>query len=141
MGLTSGLTRGTQWVIADDLRLIPENNLETYHHDFDLPRRGWLSNFDTPTCLMWMETWRTLHPRRVIHAPGVISVQGDVLSGKPGIRVLRSGAKCSSDFVTAGLIFRVIFNTDLNKCKCISISFNHFHFYKCLCKHPVYQTQ
>ena len=30
-----------------------------------------------------MGTWRTLHPRRILHAPGAFSVHGGVLPGEP----------------------------------------------------------
>ena len=55
-----------------------------------------------------MGTWRTLHPRRILHALGAISVHRDVLLGEPRTRALRSGTECSSDLHTAGLISMVL---------------------------------
>ena len=66
------------WTIADGLGLIPMDGPETCHHTFDLPRRGWLPRFGTPRGIIWMGTWRTLHTRLILHAPGAISVHGDV---------------------------------------------------------------
>ena len=46
--------------------------------NFDPPRRGWLPRFDTPRGIIWMGTWRTLHPRRILYAPGAINEHGGV---------------------------------------------------------------
>ena len=40
-----------------------------------------------------MVTWRTLHPRWISHAPGVISIHGGFLPGKPRACTLRFGAE------------------------------------------------
>ena len=50
-----------------------------------------------------MGTWRTLHTRRILHAPNAISVHGGVSSAEPRIRALRSGAEWSGDRATANL--------------------------------------
>ena len=36
-----------KWAIPDGLGLIPEDDAETCHHNFDPPRRGWLLRFGT----------------------------------------------------------------------------------------------
>ena len=36
------VARATQWTITDGLGVIPKDDLETCHHNFDPPRRGWL---------------------------------------------------------------------------------------------------
>ena len=60
--------------IADILRLNPKSNLMTCHHNFDLPQREWLSCFGAPRGIIWMGTWRTLHPRQNIHALAYMAV-------------------------------------------------------------------
>ena len=40
--------------IADDLGLIPEDDLETCHRNFDPPRRKWHPRFGTPRGTIWM---------------------------------------------------------------------------------------
>ena len=35
---------------------------------------GWLPRFSTLRGIIWIWTWRTLHPWRILHAPGAISV-------------------------------------------------------------------
>ena len=47
-----------------------------------------------------MGTWRTLHPRRILHALGVISVHGGVSPDVPRTRALRSSAECSANSAT-----------------------------------------
>ena len=37
--------RAVQWVIADGLELTSKGVPGKYHHNFDSPRRGWLSRF------------------------------------------------------------------------------------------------
>ena len=54
----------------------PKDEPETCYRNFDPPWREWLPRFDTPRGIIWMGTWRTLHPRRILHAPGAISVHG-----------------------------------------------------------------
>ena len=49
---------------------------------FDQPLRGWLPRFDIPRGIIWMGTWRTLHPRRILHAPGAISVHDGFSPGE-----------------------------------------------------------
>ena len=49
-----------------------------------------------------MGIWRTLYPRRILPAPGAISVYGGISSGEPRTQVLGSGAESSSDLPTAG---------------------------------------
>ena len=44
-----------------------------------------------------MGTWRTLHPRRILHAPGAISVHGNILPGEPGTHALQPRTKWSPD--------------------------------------------
>ena len=48
-----------------------------------------------------MGTWRTLHPRRTLHAPGDISAHGGISKGKLRTQALRSGVECSADRVFA----------------------------------------
>ena len=45
-----------------------------------------------------MSIWRTLHPRRILHAPGAISVHGG--PGEPRTQALRSGAEDSTYWAT-----------------------------------------
>ena len=78
-----GGTRATQWAITDGLGLILKDGPETCHHNFDLPRRGWLPCFGTPRGIICMGSWRTLHPRWILHAPGSISVHGGVSPDEP----------------------------------------------------------
>ena len=61
--------------IANGLGFIPTDDPETCHRNYDPPRREWLSRYGAPRCIIRMGTWRTLHPRRILYAPGVISVQ------------------------------------------------------------------
>ena len=74
-GFNVGLEQ-RKWAIADGLGFIPKDHPETCHRNFDPTRRRWLPRFDTPRDIIWMGTWRTLHPRRILHAPGAISVHG-----------------------------------------------------------------
>ena len=60
--------------------------------------------FGTPRSTICMETWRTLHLRRILDALGAISVHGDFSPGEPRTRALRSGAEDSIDWETAALI-------------------------------------
>ena len=78
LGLTS-----IQWAIADGLGLIPNNGPEICHHTFDPPRRGWLPRFRTPRDIFRMGIWRTLQSQQILHAPGAISMHGNVSAGKP----------------------------------------------------------
>ena len=55
---------------------IPKDCSETCHYNFDPLRRRWLPLFGTPRGIIWMGTWRILHPRRILHAPGAISLHG-----------------------------------------------------------------
>ena len=48
-----------------------------------------------------MGIWGTLHPRRILYAPGVISVYGDFSPGKPRTRTLGSEAENCTDWATA----------------------------------------
>ena len=48
-----------------------------------------------------MGTW-TLHPQRILHAPGVISVHGGVSPREPRSRAFRSRAEGSTYFQTKG---------------------------------------
>ena len=80
------------------LGLIPKDDPETCHRNFDSPRRGWLLRFGTPRGIIWKE--RTLHPRRILHAPGAISVHGGFSPDESRTRVLRSGAEYSTDWAT-----------------------------------------
>ena len=65
---------------------------------FDQPLRGWLPRFDIPRGIIWMGAWRTLHPRRILHAPGAINVHGGFSPGEPRIRELRSRAERSTNW-------------------------------------------
>ena len=51
----------------------------------------------SPGGVDWMGTWRTLHPRRILHATGAISVHGGVLLGESRTRALRSEAEFSAN--------------------------------------------
>ena len=92
-----------QWAVADGLGLIPKDGPETCHHNFDLPRWGWLPHFGTPRGIIWMGTWRTLYPRLILQAPGTISVHGGVLPGEPQNRALWSGGERFTNRATAAL--------------------------------------
>ena len=48
-----------------------------------------------------MGTWRTVHPQRILHAPGAISVYGSFSLGEPRTRALQSGAEDSTDWATS----------------------------------------
>ena len=63
-----------QWAIADGLGFILKDDPETCHHNFDLPRRGWLLRFEIPRSIIRMGTWRTLNPRRILPASGAITI-------------------------------------------------------------------
>ena len=43
-----------------------------------------------------MGTWRTMHPRRILHAPGDIGVHDGFSPGEPRARGLWSGAEDST---------------------------------------------
>ena len=88
-----------QWAIADGLGFIPKDAPETYHHNFDQPRRGWLPRFGTPRSIIWMGTWRTLHPRRILHARGVISVHVGFSPCEPQTWALWSTAEVPTEWV------------------------------------------
>ena len=51
-----------------------------------------------------METWRTVHPRWILHAPGAISVHGSISPGEPRTQALRFGAEYSSILATVSII-------------------------------------
>ena len=53
-----------QWAIADGLGFIPEDDPETYYHNFDPPRRGRFCHFGTSRGANLMETWWTLLSQR-----------------------------------------------------------------------------
>ena len=72
-GFNVGLEQ-SQWAIVNGLGFILKDDPETCHRNFDSPRREWLLRFDTPRGIIWKGTWRTLHPRQILHAPGAISV-------------------------------------------------------------------
>ena len=95
-------TRTTQWAVSDGLGFIPKNGPETCHHNFDLPRRGWLPRFGTPRGIIRMGIGRTLHRRRILRASGAISVHGGVSPGEPRTQALRFGAEGSFNLPTAG---------------------------------------
>ena len=65
-----------QWAIADSLGLIHKDGTKTCHHHFDPPQRGWLPRFGILRGIIWMGTWKTLHPRKILHATSSISVHG-----------------------------------------------------------------
>ena len=56
--------------------------------------------FGIPRGIIWMETWRTLYPRWILHAPGAISVHDSVLPGQPRTRAVQFGSESSSDLAT-----------------------------------------
>ena len=69
-----------------------------------------------------MRTWRTLHQRRILHAPGAISVHGGVSPRDSRTRALRPGALPSEplwpDENGANKILRI---DQFNRChKCFS---------------------
>ena len=47
-----------------------------------------------------MGTWKTLHPRLILHTPGAISLHGSFSTGKPQTQAIRSGAEDSTDWAT-----------------------------------------
>ena len=51
--------------------------------------------------IIWMGTWRTLHPQRILHRPNTICVHGSVSPGVPRPWALWAGAECSADWSTA----------------------------------------
>ena len=59
--------------IADGLEFIPKDDPETCLRNFDQQRRGWLPRFCALRGIIWMGTWRTLQPSRILHTPGAIS--------------------------------------------------------------------
>ena len=63
-----------QWAIPDGLGFIPKDDPKTYHRNFDPTLRGWLPRFGTFRGIIWMGTWRTLHPRLILHEPGTFRV-------------------------------------------------------------------
>ena len=70
-----------------------------------------------------MGIWRTLQPRRILHAPGAISVHGGVSPGKPRTRALQSGAEDSTDWAPAALGFlEDLGSLKLENCKCCANS-------------------
>ena len=58
-----------------------------------------------------MGTWRTLHPRRILYAPGGISVHGGFSPGEPQIRALRA---CAEDSTVWAIEARMQFGVTLN---------------------------
>ena len=84
------------------LEFIPKDDPETCHYNFGLPQRGWLTRFGIPKGIKWMGTWKTFHHRRILHAPGAISVHGGVSASEPRTRAFRSKDEWSSDLPTAG---------------------------------------
>ena len=54
-------------------RTITKDGPETLHHNFDPLLRG-PEIFSASKGIIWMETWRTLHSRRILHALSAISV-------------------------------------------------------------------
>ena len=80
-GWVGGFNVGLE--LLSSLGLIPKDGPETCHHNFDLPRMGLLPRFGTPRGIIWMGTWRSLHPRQTLLAPGAISVYGGFSPGEP----------------------------------------------------------
>ena len=72
----------------------------TCHRNFDPPRREWLPRFGTPRGIIDMRTWWTLHPRRILHGPGAISVHVGFPPGEPRFRALRYEVADSTDCAT-----------------------------------------
>ena len=62
-----------KWAIVDSLGFIAKDDPATCHHNFDQPRRRWFPRFCTARIIICMGIYRTLHPRRILHAPGDIS--------------------------------------------------------------------
>ena len=58
---------------ADGLGLIPKDSSKTHHPNFDPPWRGWLPSFSILRGTICMGTWTTLHPWRILYAPGALS--------------------------------------------------------------------
>ena len=69
--------------IADGLGFIPKDDPDTCHRNFDQPQRGCLPCFGTSRGIIWIGTWRTLHPQLILHAPGAISVHSGFSPSKP----------------------------------------------------------
>ena len=45
------------------------------HNQFKKKKKNNLAyQFGTPRGMIWMGIWRTLHPQRILHEPGAISV-------------------------------------------------------------------
>ena len=80
--------------------MIPKNDPETCHRNFDPPQRGWLLRFGTPRGIIWMGTWITIHPWRILHASGAISVHSYFSAGKPQTRAFRCEDEDSTDWAT-----------------------------------------
>ena len=63
-----------KWAFADGLGFSPEDDPERCRHNFHLPWRGWLPCLVIPRGIIWMGTWRTWHPRQILHAPSAINL-------------------------------------------------------------------
>ena len=50
-----------------------------------------------PRDIIWMGTWRTLHPQRILHVPGAIIVHVDFSLDESRTRALRSGVENATD--------------------------------------------
>ena len=70
---------------------------ETCHRNFDPPRRVWVPRIGTLRGIICMGTWRTLHPRRILHALDAISAHGGFLPGEPRTWALWSEAENSTE--------------------------------------------
>ena len=88
-----------QWVITEEL--VPKDDLETCHPDFDPLWREMSSppwyNFGH-VGIIWIGNRRTMHSQRILHAPGDISVHGRGSPGKLRTQALQSGGECSVDY-------------------------------------------
>ena len=54
------VSRHTRVTIADDQRLILKDDLETCHHNFDPPRRGWLPALVPPRSIILVENLKDI---------------------------------------------------------------------------------
>ena len=75
-----------------------------------------------------MGTWRTLQPRRIVHAPGAFSVRGDVLSGDP--RTRSPGPELSALPIGALFKFNQLFHIYLSYIIFTNVSDNGIFFDK-----------
>ena len=95
--------RATLVGYSDGLGLVPKDDPETCHCNFDPPQRGWLPRFGTPRRHNLDGNLEDIGPTMDFTCTRRQKLNAGFLPGEPRTRALRSGAEYSTDWATAAL--------------------------------------